>query len=1211
MFSSQSFSERMSGDAFHIKYEPLTFSEDHIDLTLTPGEVLEGSFQITAPEGRAAEGFVSSSRACVQCLTETFSGASDTVMYRADASAFSAGDELDGCFRIISNNGEYALPYHISVQQGALQSSIGPVPTLSYFANLAKANWHEAVQLFYSEGFQNIFTEQEEKERGLYDGLSVQAGNEQNVEEFLIATQKKQPVQFLSEVQQIRLDLPYARITGQEAIEYVLRISKNGWGYISLKPEIHGDFLSAAENILREHDFTGSSTQLRLRIETSKLHAGKNYGQVLLLAPFAALSVPVVVSVRSVPGSTSLYHREKKELNRKLMERFEEYRSRRIRSAEWVKESAQIAERLSSMERDDPAPVLYQIHALVTDGDAQRAQTALDKLLRRLSGDASADPLLQYEGETSAEFCYRIYLTSLLHPEDAQLTADVTTLLEEYHKREPGNWRIAWLLLYYSEEYSGRPSAAYRLMAEEFSYGSRSPVIYLEAYFRLAQNPSMLMELDSFAIQLLLYAARKGLLMESVLTQLNNLSRRERMFSTKLYKILCSGYEQCGTPSLKKETLESICALLVRGNRTDEEYHDWYRRGVEEGLQITRLFEYFMLSLPEDFEGEIPRMVLMYFAYQCSLPWKKTAALYRYVHRRKEQFPDLYLQYEPQIERFALEQIMAGRTGRDLGYLQGLFLRTYALDLPTAQSAVPLAFTAVVRTNRTMMKNVILRYAGCRGEEVYPLENGTAYLPVYGDRNQIFFEDHYGMRYAQSCAYTFDRMLDTEGLAEILAQYDVSDFGFDMYLSGMTAPGFEVTAQNAPRFLRLAQSDRLLPDTRRDIRMRLLKYYEDNDCLREMDSYLMQVGPEELTAAQRGDLIRYLVKEELCEKALDWVRRYGTYGVSGDTLVRLCTQALEQQDIRDDAGFAQIAFDAYQAGRYNQNTLWYLGRSFEGLTSELEQIRGSLNGFDLDDYALVRRELVQILYSGAVTEHQEELILRAREGGADTELLAGALAQVSHLYVTAGGPYPPQLAEMASSFGLRGVPLLDICRIAWLKYCAESGTEISPSDEEVVRLFLGDLLRQEIIFPFFRQFIGFVPELAAYADQTLVEYAGGRGGQHVVFHYAMDEDDKSVVFTSQVMKEMYEGIYVTGFLLFFGEQMHYFITDDPEEKNIVESGTAGQDVRVMDQSTQRFGMINSIAMNAALMKSREAYQALREYSRLSYLADTLFEWKKE
>ena len=75
--------------------------------------------------------------------------------------------------------------------------------------------------------------------------------------------------------------------------------------------------------------------------------------------------------------------------------------------------------------------------------------------------------------------------------------------------------------------------------------------------------------------------------------------------------------------------------------------------------------------------------------------------------------------------------------------------------------------------------------------------------------------------------------------------------------------------------------------------------------------------------------------------------------------------------------------------------------------------------------------------------------------------------------------------------------------------------------------------------------------------------------------------------------------------------MHYFITDDPEEKNIVESGTAGQDVRVMDQSTQRFGMINSIAMNAALMKSREAYEALREYSRLSYLADTLFEWKKE
>ena len=141
-----------------------------------------------------------------------------------------------------------------------------------------------------------------------------------------------------------------------------------------------------------------------------------------------------------------------------------------------------------------------------------------------------------------------------------------------------------------------------------------------------------------------------------------------------------------------------------------------------------------------------------------------------------------------------------------------------------------------------------------------------------------------------------------------------------------------------------------------------------------------------------------------------------------------------------------------------------------------------------------------------------------------------------------------------------------------------------------------------------------VGRVLSFCSTLLLLALSARAGfdtSDVVFHYAMDEDDKNVVFTSQVMKEMYEGIYVTGFLLFFGEQMHYFITDDPEEKNIVESGTAGQDVRVMDQSTQRFGMINSIAMNAALMKSREAYQALREYSRLSYLADTLFEWKKE
>ena len=88
---------------------------------------------------------------------------------------------------------------------------------------------------------------------------------------------------------------------------------------------------------------------------------------------------------------------------------------------------------------------------------------------------------------------------------------------------------------------------------------------------------------------------------------------------------------------------------------------------------------------------------------------------------------------------------------------------------------------------------------------------------------------------------------------------------------------------------------------------------------------------------------------------------------------------------------------------------------------------------------------------------------------------------------------------------------------------------------------------------------------------------------------------------------MYEGVYVTGFLLFFGEQMHYYITDDDAEKNVVESGTIGQDARTPVSGQDRFRAINEIAMLTALGRDAEALSHLEKYSRKSWLAARLFD----
>lgn len=108
---------------------------------------------------------------------------------------------------------------------------------------------------------------------------------------------------------------------------------------------------------------------------------------------------------------------------------------------------------------------------------------------------------------------------------------------------------------------------------------------------------------------------------------------------------------------------------MIKGNKSGPEYYPWYRRGVEQELRVTRLYEYYMMSVDTEKEVEIPRIVLMYFAYQSNLDYDKCAYLYAYIQKHREEFPELYLAYKSQMDRFVLQQLYKGRINRQLAFL--------------------------------------------------------------------------------------------------------------------------------------------------------------------------------------------------------------------------------------------------------------------------------------------------------------------------------------------------------------------------------------------------------------------------------------------------------------------------------------------------------------------------------------------------------------
>ena len=148
----------------------LELSCQEVGLALEKDEVREGFFTVTGEPGQVTEGYVSCDEERMECLTSFFSGSVENIEYRFDSRGMREGEERRGRFLIVSNRGEYEVPFQVMVVHKELVSSEGELGNLFQFTNLARNSWEEAVKLFYSPDFLRVLGGQDRKYRNLYKG---------------------------------------------------------------------------------------------------------------------------------------------------------------------------------------------------------------------------------------------------------------------------------------------------------------------------------------------------------------------------------------------------------------------------------------------------------------------------------------------------------------------------------------------------------------------------------------------------------------------------------------------------------------------------------------------------------------------------------------------------------------------------------------------------------------------------------------------------------------------------------------------------------------------------------------------------------------------------------------------------------------------------------------------------------------------------------
>ncbi len=1172
----------------------LDFSCAKLEITMHKGEVCEGSFHVYSPEEVFTHGFVSTTDWRMECLVTEFTGANEEIFYCFHGENLEEGDVVKGNFCVVSNQGEYYLPFVVTVAHVTPESSVGSIKNLFHFANLAKSNWQEAVELFYSPEFVTVFEGADQQFYDCYRGLSVYAGNEQNVDEFLIRINKKQKMGFVVREEEVRMELDN---TSDDVMEAELNIKRNGWGYTALQVECEGEFVFTQKEFLGEEEFPGNHCKLPVFIDTQLCRNGMNYGRIYLYNSYVSFEIPVVVQMGEESVARTSHLKRKKDIVQ-LVKAYQDFRMKKIGSAAWLEATEAIVEDMVAQNEDDVETRLFQAQLLISEERYNEADWVLELAM---------DLLEEMDEEQTTLYAYYLYLTTLIQRDESYVN-QVTLEVEKLYGRDRSNWRIAWLLLYLSEEYNKTAISKWEFLEKQFARGCESPILYIEALHLLNGNPSLLRKLDGYILQIVNYGSKQEVLNPELAEQLLYLAGRSKGYNPVLLKILQRIYRKHEDVRF----LQEICTMLVRGSCVGPAYFEWYKAGVEAQLRITNLYEYFMMSVDMQGNVELPRIVLMYFSYQANLDLTRSAFLYWYVVQHKVQLGDLYEIYKPRMEYFVVDQIQKGRINRHLAGLYQELLVPAMINEQTAKQLAKLLFAHSVCVEDLRMRKVIVYQPGNLREMEYPLSEGTTWIPVYGNDCTILFEDAYGNRFVSSVEYTLEKLMIPGRFLRMIFRHVTDCLELDLYRSEYAQESELLSEEAQECMLRICANEGVDERIRRSLFLKMLRYFYDTDKMQSLDECLENIPVELFSPADRGEIFRYLVRRGRNDEAWEWVAELGPYFVEPKPLMRLVGEQIELMDGAMDEMLLQVALYCYRYRKFDSRIVEYLAQWAQCPTKELRDIWKSACSLEVEAYLLSERLLIQMLFSGAFVGEKLEIFDYYISRDGDLRIVEAFLDRCCYDYFVKERLTEDIVFRETGKLYERQGELQRVCKLAYLKYYAENPDRIEKDNIPHIETFLEEFLAEKIHLNFFRNYVSlpFSKEdiLREMMDKTVVEYRAKAGARANIHYVIMREDGATSEYLKEPMREVCSGVCFKEFVLFFGENLQYYIMEECDGKEqLTESGNLQKSDIRGDAGDWRYEMINDIIISKTLEDYDTLDGLLDEYYRREYLYENLFE----
>lgn len=1159
----------------------LAFSEETIDLSVIEGRSEAGSFVIESTNQIKICGIVYSTNPRMECLNPHFEGEKVRIRYQFNSKGLTEGDACEGKFVIVCNQIEYSLSFCARITRLYAEASTGAVKSLDDFTRLAASNWDEAYHLFYNRNFLNTIPYDNVYERLTYEGFACARPSGQNMEEFLIGVNKKKPVSIsVDKSEEIFM-------ASKEPQSGCFTITKDNWGYTEIRLRTDCEFIKLSKLVLTHDDFIGKTYLYEYIIDASAMHAGRNFGRIYIDGVYQSFTIDITAGVRDDDGSISgiAVTKDIKECMVGIMELYTGFRLKRIVTGVWANETISILNHLHALVPDEHMYELMKAQAFIINRQRQEAKWILDDF-KHSNPDKKA-PI----------WGYYLYLMTLLEREPSYID-NMTHEVELIFYENPDSVLLFWVLLFLRNQYFDDNAGKLKDIKYWVLRGCSSPYLYIEAYYLISQDPYLIKELSVFELRILSWAVKKKALTKELAGAIFEAVDLAGGFDNRVYELLTAAYEICP----EAEYVGIICSYLIKGHKNDTCFHKWFELGIENKLRLTGLYESYLITMDDRQISPVPKIIQMYFSYDNKLPYRKLAVLYNNIIAAKETEPEVYHKYRKAMGRFAMDQVQLRHIDDNLAVLY-----EDMLELGFINEELSAAFSDIIYTHKLIVFDkrivrAIIYQNEMKEPQIVPVTDQCAYFELFSNDYVILFEDSRGYRYVKSISYRLQRLMDAEkyldrciSLSPDRPQYIVSHFKNVRDYSDFTKGDLKL-------FKPVFYSESFSDSYKAVMGYRILKYCQLHDYEDYVRPFLQSIDFDILQKDARKYLIDMLVSNRLYEKAYDMAMEYGIDMLAAASQVVLCENALKVQHVDDDF-MVQLAISAFKTGKYSDLVLKYLCENYTGPTDELINLWHAADKFSISSMKLDERILEQGIYTQIEPEKISDIFLEYYKRAGNDKLILAYISLVAHGYLHSGRCKADFIFDIIEKRFIGNRTLNDACQLALLKHFAEK-TDITQAELEIEDTLLKYYIYNNMYFDFFARLDYRLLEKYFIYDKAFLQYESTPGA-HVVLHYSRDEDGEE--FNSEDMVEMYDGIYVKTFVIFFGELIRYYITEEHDNSiEVKESNRLTCNNIPGDNDHSRYDLINEMIISDTLSDETTLKSNIDEYKRLDAATKRLF-----